>query len=418
MSEIQELVFLCTQRIEQHLEWGDSQGWQSEDFEKLSDRIFQQTGVMLSSSTLKRIWGKVRYDSSPNRNTLNTLAKFIGFESWRAFASAQDLKGNPIQIEPGVTIFSEKSVSEKKLSRKWLIASVSLAVFFVAALIFSVSGSKRLRYGKLLFSSKALAFGVPNTVIFRYDATSSNADSVFIQQSWDPRRRLRVDKYKHEFASTYYLPGYYRAKLVLDDSVVKEHDLFIESNGWLGVIEKSPLPYYLPRGAVEHEGWLGISPKDVNINYTDYTANVPTFVLTRVDRGWEIPVKDLMLQVDLQNTFEWNNPCRRVSLQLLGTRGVITIPLLSPGCVGEAIVRLGDNVLEGSTNDLSAFGVDFSKLVRLSCISTKNSFQVFIDGKLAYRGTAIQGTGNIVGVRISFTGTGILKNFKLSRAIK
>jgi len=45
------------------------------DFEKLSSAI-EDKRVFTSVTTLKRIWGKVRYDHSPTLTTLNTLPGF------------------------------------------------------------------------------------------------------------------------------------------------------------------------------------------------------------------------------------------------------------------------------------------------------------------------------------------------------
>ena len=80
-----QLLQHCCALIEQKLDWGSSEHWQNQDFDTLSTRIFDETQVVLSVSTLKRVWGKVKYDSLPSVTTLNTLAVFAGYENWRAF---------------------------------------------------------------------------------------------------------------------------------------------------------------------------------------------------------------------------------------------------------------------------------------------------------------------------------------------
>lgn len=71
--------------IETRWQRGPSREWKSYDFEKLSEEIFEATGAALSISTLKRIFGKVSYNNIPSVFTLNTLARFAGFEDWNAF---------------------------------------------------------------------------------------------------------------------------------------------------------------------------------------------------------------------------------------------------------------------------------------------------------------------------------------------
>jgi|GEM_PF-1170823 len=65
--------------------WGSSDEWTNQDFVILSDKIQERTGVALSHVTLKRVWGKVKYDSLPTTHTLDTLVQFLGYENWREF---------------------------------------------------------------------------------------------------------------------------------------------------------------------------------------------------------------------------------------------------------------------------------------------------------------------------------------------
>src|SRR5437868_7604723 len=79
------LLQKCRTLIEAKLGWGDPAAWATNDYELLGQKIQEVTNVNLSIATLKRIWGKIRYDSRPTITTLNTLAQFLGFENWRAF---------------------------------------------------------------------------------------------------------------------------------------------------------------------------------------------------------------------------------------------------------------------------------------------------------------------------------------------
>src|ERR1700754_2469433 len=86
----------CRLLIESSLGWGDAASWTNEDFDTLSESIFDKTGVRLSVSTLKRIWGKVKYDSSPNMGTLNALARYAGFEGCRPLRPAASAPTPPL----------------------------------------------------------------------------------------------------------------------------------------------------------------------------------------------------------------------------------------------------------------------------------------------------------------------------------
>ncbi len=108
MQTENDLIFSCRQRIETELNWGDSERWTNQDFEQLSERIMERTQIRLSVSTLKRIWGKVHYESLPAITTLNALAQFSGYKSWRDFAAKHDPKKEPANL-----ITTQASVKKK-----------------------------------------------------------------------------------------------------------------------------------------------------------------------------------------------------------------------------------------------------------------------------------------------------------------
>lgn len=55
------------------------------EFNDLSTRIFNKTKSRISISSIKRIWGYVRYENFPSRTTLNILSRFNGFKDWDSF---------------------------------------------------------------------------------------------------------------------------------------------------------------------------------------------------------------------------------------------------------------------------------------------------------------------------------------------
>lgn len=55
------------------------------DFERLSDAIVQSCGLMISTSTLKRLWGYVDNPNKARRSTLDVLSAYCGFSSYERF---------------------------------------------------------------------------------------------------------------------------------------------------------------------------------------------------------------------------------------------------------------------------------------------------------------------------------------------
>lgn len=63
------------------------------EFDDLSVKIHKKTGMHLSQSSLKRLWGYVKYAHLPSHTTLNILARFNNFDNWEAFVENYEYKG-------------------------------------------------------------------------------------------------------------------------------------------------------------------------------------------------------------------------------------------------------------------------------------------------------------------------------------
>ena len=57
------------------------------DFESLSVVIEHQTGELISSSTLKRLWGYVSLNPTPRISTLDILSRFLGYRDFKGFCN-------------------------------------------------------------------------------------------------------------------------------------------------------------------------------------------------------------------------------------------------------------------------------------------------------------------------------------------
>lgn len=55
------------------------------EFNDLSRMIEAKTGRSISLSSIKRIWGYVRYEGFPSVSTLNNLAQYNGYKDWDTF---------------------------------------------------------------------------------------------------------------------------------------------------------------------------------------------------------------------------------------------------------------------------------------------------------------------------------------------
>lgn len=397
--------------IELKLDWGNSELWQSRDFENLNQLILDETGVSLSASTLRRIWGHVAYKHLPSTTTLDALAKFAGFENWRNFTKKN------ILTEVASTKVTGNIPAPPTKTRRLRNISWIVIILVIASLIsiFAVKRSKApINANQYSLSFKRVSNNVPNSVIFTYDAAASPTDSVYIQQSWDPSKRVRVDKSLHKHTSIYYDPGFHRAKLIIGDSIVKEQKLIIPTNGWLGMINHQPVPVYLKADEFSNKNYLEVPLSVIQKKNIALDPQPPVVRFFNVGNFNAVPVKDFSFDALIKNEYsEGAAACQMSFIFLITDDGPIMIPTSSKGCVSDLNIYAIDTAISGKKTDLSGFGVDFSDWVHVSCKTADGKLQFLINGKSAYELPATKKDVNIVGLNFVFVGTGAVKNISL-----
>jgi hypothetical protein len=426
MERENDLVTRCREMIEKSLNWGSSENWTNQDFENLSEKIFEKTQVRLSVSTLKRIWGKVRYDSSPTPATLNVLARFVGLENWRSFQQAYSPTPLTITEEPS----SLKAAPIKKQNSYHWVAIVGIIIVGTISIYALVKGKSTTAGNKeafgtgdtvnVLFKARKVTDDLPNSVVFTFDASGFIADSVFIQQSWDRTRRQKVSQTGREHTSIYYRPGYFLAKLVINDRIKAEDVVFIKTQGWRGMIEmggpnNSP-PVYLSQKEMTTPGGLGIATTTLRDKIGTPVFNERGVSFHNVREFDSLMGDAFRFDVSLKNTSTIEEcVCRMVEITLLTKDGAIIVPLSAKGCISKIGVLTPDGWVGGDTNDLSAFGCDFKDYEHVTVEVKDKKFEVSLNDKsILTRDLPNGSVGEIVGIRITFEGTGVIKDVKLS----
>ncbi|WP_460948246.1 hypothetical protein [Spirosoma daeguense] len=397
--------------IEQKLDWGESETWNSADFENLHQRILDETGVSLSASTLRRIWGRVDYQHMPSGTTLNTLAQFAGFPDWRQFVKLQESKNElPVSVDAS----SEKTV---KSTINWRRLGWVLGVTTVIVLLGIVAFEQKnpqVDAAQYSFSSKPLTRTIPNSVIFSYDASASPTDSVYIQQSWDQTRREVVSKDGKTHTSIYYEPGFYRAKLVVGHEVVKEHSLLVPTNGWLGTIATKSVPIYLKTSEFIKLGAMRLPITTIKEKNVPLQPEAPLVKFFNVGNFNPVPVTDFVFSCDVKNEYsEGSATCQLSWIVLMTNEMPITIPLSTKGCVSELMLMDGARSVFGKNTDLSGLGVDFTSWIHVGCHSDGKKIYYSVGDKVVYSAALPTKKVDIVGIMYGFRGTGAVKNVTL-----
>jgi len=397
--------------IEQQLDWGDVAAWQSKDFENLNDLILEKTKVSLSASTLRRVWGRVEYNHLPSGTTLDTLARFAGYENWRTFTK-QNHVGETPKADQHVNIPAKTNTHAKWRLGIALVVIVVIAVGLIGMYVKKPSVTP----GKVSFSfsTHPVTRSIPNSVIFNYDVKTNPGDSVFIQQSWDNTTRVIVDPNRHQYTSIYYRPGFYHAKLGINNTVIKEQMLMIPTDGWLGLIAQQPIPVYLKSNEFLSPGAMEVPVSIINQKKIDMVPQPPTVEYYNVGNFSPVSLKDFSFETEIKNDYhEGAATCQYLRIILFTDNTPVIIPLSAPGCVSDLALLNGRYFEWGKNNDLSGFGADLSKWVKVSCKSQGKKILYYVNDKKVYESELPLYNENIIGLGYSFQGTGSVRGIKL-----
>ena len=412
-SELKHLLVI----IEQQLDWGDPSTWQGRDFEVLNELILEKTKISLSASTLRRIWGRVEYNHLPSGTTLDTLSRFAGFDSWRAFTKHNKTTTAAATPEKG----SNQSIVTAKKKPGWLFKAALIAGGAAAISLLGIYAKRTASHpkGPYLFNTKPVTRSIPNSVIFTYDVKTNPGDSVFIQQSWDPDTRVTIDRNRHQYTSVYYRPGFYHAKLGINNKVVKQNMLMIPTTGWLGLIAHDPIPVYLDQKEFMSKDGMKVPSSLIYQKNIPLGPQPPNVEYYNVGNFEPVPLKEFSFSTEIKNNFsEGAAACQFTSIILFTDNTPVILQLSAKGCVSDLRLLNGGYFISGKDNDLSGFGVDFSQWTKVACKSAGNKIAYFVNDKLVYESPRPLYNENIIGIGYNFQGTGEVKNVKLDKGNK
>jgi hypothetical protein len=414
MNTNPEAVYLekCLQLIEAKWQRGASAEWKSYDFEKLSMDICESTGVSLSISTLKRVFGKVSYTNLPSVHTLNTLAHFVGYEDWTAFR--QQHAAPATSVPPPAPTTPVSAPAPPPPHTHWW----PLLILPIALLGYSVlnrkPGNHPLPVAGFAFScDKAVSEGVPNSVVFHYKAPVASTDSVFIVQTWDMRRKKAVPANGSEYSAIYYHPGYFNAKLVVDTQIVMTRNLMISSGGWLGLVENDndPVPLYFTKDELSKKEGVGVDSATLARYHLSLLPEAPKVRLFYIKDLGNLSDADFSFETTLSNGFnQGSGVCQYVEVLIQCKNDVFIIPLVAKACIGNIYLWTPGKGISSQEADLSGFGCDLTQWSTLKVISSHRQVTFLINGRQAAAVSFPHEPSDIVGVQYRFNGTCAVRN--------
>lgn len=412
-SDLEYLQILRSQ-IESRLKWGHSEDWLNYDFEKLSLEIESKTKVVLSVTTLKRIWGKVKSSHSPAITTLNTLAQFLDYDDWRTFKQDKGIAKTKVDTFKEIPVTRVSHKPKRTYSTLFFAIAGVFMVPAVGIFYFLKPNDAQPNPADFEFeANKIVTQGVPNSVIFTYDASKATTDSVFIVQTWDISRRTLVPKEGSKHSAMYYYPGYFRSKLIIDNTIVKTHDIQIATDGWLCLVETENHPIYFKKEDSEKQGIIEVNDTLLSkYNVSTFPESPLLRFFNQRDLG-NLMTSDFTFETTLKNEVNREiNACQQVQVLIQCKDDIIIVPLVSKPCVGELYLAALGFGISSKEADLSKFGADLQQWTTVKVVGKEKLIKFYVNGIEAYSVDYPNDPTGIVGVQYRFYGEGAVKDTK------
>jgi hypothetical protein len=404
MPSEKEYIQICKREIEKLFALDNaSSSLKTRDFEYLSGKIKEKSGVALSVSTLKRLW-KDDFLQIPQPATLNALASVLNYSNWQEFKQKNQI----------ITTRNVKPVNKKALLFSFFI----LMVIVVILILVKNRSNEPVINGEIHFSAdKTISLGVPNTVVFNYDVSNVVADSFFIQQSWNERFRERIDPKKQVISSIYHLPGFHRAKLIANNTVVATQNVHILSDGWLPYINYKVtdlIPICFNPDSTLSDGHFQIDKSDLQLAGIDIKKDFKLRLNNSRDFG--VTDNDFSVKTIFKSDSMKAATCPRIQIMLVFEANIFWISLIKKGCEYYADYKIGEIYANGKDNDLSSLGCNIFEWQDLEFSVHQKLAEVRLNGKPIIHQKYVQDFGEMVGIIYTFDGLGSVDFISVSGA--
>jgi hypothetical protein len=426
----QELVKLCLAQICKRLGFDVNQRLTQRDLEFICDHIEEKTNVLISLSTMKRLING-QFSRLPQVATLNAISHYLGYESWQDFKQQQKQEtkeshpfnqvrdDEPLRQQAdapplNANLPAVPSVAERK--RKWplrykMIGAATIVVVAVVILAYkTLSIHPATNYDKVPFSArKTTSNDIPNTVIFNYNIDQLEGDSFFIQQAWDKNRRVRIYKKNYTLTDIYFLPGYHKAKLIVNDKIVKTVDVSIPTNGWFFFAHKNlkgSMPEYIIKDHAAKNGVLGMEKEDL-VKHQVNSAEEYNYCYTWFPGKQEVSSDNFIFKTRVRVINLNNAVCPRFMPEVFTQSSFLFFRATPAGCTSDIDALFGEHYLSGKTNDLSGFGCDVTQWQDYEMVVKNRQATVRINNKEVLKKQYTESVGLITG--IGFASNGLME---------
>ena len=386
--------------FEQYFQKGGIESWKNKDFHDLSFKIQEKTKVLVSASTLKRIFGKLKTKESytPQEATLQAL------------------------VEYALSVQQEFPVSPKAFSSKNQVR----IIFSIAAVILMAVPSYFMF--DIYFKDTNVDTNVTvdrieghntATVFFNIEGETHKKND-FQLHFGDYIDTVTLSKTQNKTGHFYKYPGVFHPQLLKGDKVIKTFDkVVVPTDGWVAIgtgqfmnrdISIFPIAKEIiqkPKGfwhmTTSDMAKCGIDTSQLNVirlyNYQDYDMDGDQF--------------RLKLKVKSAGFWPQTN-CNNIIVRVRCENGMIQQYFSKPGCSYWIHAHYSEIYKSGNKQDMSAFCIDLSDWGNIEIVNDNKNIDFKVNEENIYTQSYKKSLGEIIGLELFFYGTGSIDDLELS----
>ena len=411
-------LYHCLEAIALKFNEGQVEQWTDGTFVHLSELIEEETGIIISRNTLKRLYGKMKTpdDYKPQKETRNALAIYAGYKDWEEVSReirVQNAEDGEEETGPIFSFQHKLHTFKKKRSRfliyirkyrEWFFYGLLLLTGFSALLLFF---PKDENSNPILEPSAEMTIlnpidTVPYTLKISYK-TNHVEDSLFLD-----RHQITTNAVKYNLSIQ--VPVYTWLNLDYKNKLLVTQPYHAVSKNWMAFYQHKRKKnfYYIKPKFSKQKGIARISKKWFEGKILDSTG---FFYYLKNFRNFPLDADNFTLECKTKiNRDELD--CGSILFVTVGANGHLETCLNSRSCANHNYFYLSDLILEGEYTDFPKLDIK-SNVWAIIRMEVKNKqVKVFADNVLVYEGAYTKSVGQIKGFSLKFQGFGSVDYFK------
>lgn len=417
------LIEVCCQRVGEVFGKPDREKWTNSDYINLSQVLFRKTRVRISPNTLKRIFGKIKTDARyyPQKATRDALAIYLGHRNWEHFVQVQEwterqTEPKLIVAEPEIPPIVPKPQvisAGQQTGRKWLWP-VLAGMAVLVGLFFLIRPATEQQASVSLVCRNPLGEN-PHSAVFELRRQKSAPDESFTILYGDGKRE-QTNATDSVYTHYYERPGRYFAILQHDGQAVDSATVYLQTKGWTAtanMMHDTSRVYPINLKGLLADKRLSVRAQDAARAGVD--TNRTFFVEFINSQPTEIDGDNFELTMRIATSQDRAGVrCSQVGLTVWGESSQHLFDVMKPGCVHWIDLQTSEIHKNGHRDDLSFLGADLRTggVVKLKVVD--KLAQIYVNNKKVYQTRYTKPLRHIYGVRIQFSGIGVIHSFLLT----